>query len=196
MEIEAEEHVDLSDITPFAVLVVGGAIGLRTCAGDGRTLEILTHGCVTRPDEDNPTSFVRSTMVAIVPSRLALVDDRVCRWPPVVSEIISRLCQRARSAHAQKAMDSQLGLERRLLFCLWHLAERFGRRRSDGIDLPIPLTHELIAEVMGAARPSVTSALARLTAEGVVTRTPDRGWRLRPDSVDQLFEDSSRSSEA
>ncbi len=188
IRVEPGGQVDPAPLeAAFAVLVVEGVLGLHTAAGHGRTLEILTRGSICRPAEESPASFVDSSMRALARTRLALLDERLCRWPPLTSEIVSRLCQRIRSAHAQKAMDSQPGLERRVLFCLWRLAESCGRRRPDGVEVPVPLTHELLAEVMGAARPSVTTALRRLASAGVVTRTHARGWLLRSDSVDRLF---------
>jgi hypothetical protein len=192
MLIEAGERFDPRPIAgAMIVLVVSGTLGLRTVVGNGHSLEILTRGFVCSPLEENPASFVDSALIALTTSRVAILDDRICQWPPIMSEIVSRLCQRSRSALAQKALDSQAGLDRRVLFCLWHLAERHGHCRPDGVEVPVPLTHELLAEVMGAARPSITTALAHLASTGIVTRTHDRGWLLRPDSIDQLFDGDS-----
>jgi CRP/FNR family cyclic AMP-dependent transcriptional regulator len=187
--IEAGDRIELASLkAPLAVLVVDGVLGLKTQAGHGRALEVLIAGSLCRPDEDNPTSFVDSSLLPLARTKLALLDERVCRWAPIMSEIVSRLCQRTRSAQAQKALDSQSGLDCRVLFCLWHIAERCGRCREEGIEVPLPLTHELLAEILGAARPSVTTALTRLAKAGAVTRTHDRGWLLRHDSLDHLVE--------
>jgi CRP-like cAMP-binding protein len=45
------------------------------------------------------------------------------------------------------------------------------------VRLELPLTHELLAHLSGARRPSVSSALARLTADGRVRRERG-GWVL------------------
>ena len=174
-----------------AVMVVAGALALRSQVPGGRNLEILPPGSFCRPGEDNPASFVQSWIVALTESRIAIIDRptyaRLSRFPAITEEIISRLSQQGRAAHAQKAVDSQMGLERRVLLSLWHLAERCGRTRYDGIEVPIPLTHELFAEYLGAARPSVTTTLQRLVNAGLITRTANRGWLLRRDSLDRLL---------
>jgi DNA-binding GntR family transcriptional regulator len=44
--------------------------------------------------------------------------------------------------------------------------------------------------MVGAERPSVTTALSALAREGLVTRTPTRGWLLNgpvPDDVGELL---------
>ncbi len=58
----------------------------------------------------------------------------------------------------------------RIALLLWHLAERWGIVELDGILVPLPLTHRLIGQLVGAERPSVSHALGRLTSAGLVTR--------------------------
>ena len=50
------------------------------------------------------------------------------------------------------------------------LARAHGRVRPDGILIDIPLTHELLAWMVGSARETVTAALGRLELEGFVSR--------------------------
>ena len=61
----------------------------------------------------------------------------------------------------------------RIALLLWHLAERWGIVVADGILVPLPLTHRLIGQLVGAERPSVSHALARLSSAGLVTRDPN-----------------------
>ncbi len=67
-------------------------------------------------------------------------------------------------AHHQRVDD-------RLLLTLWHLAERWGRVRSDGIALPLPLSHQRLADLIGAHRPSVTTAIGDLSRAGALSRS-------------------------
>ena len=60
---------------------------------------------------------------------------------------------------------------------LWHLAGRWGRVRSDGAIVPLRLTHAVLAELVAARRPTVTSALSDLSRRGLVTAFHD-GWLL------------------
>jgi hypothetical protein len=60
---------------------------------------------------------------------------------------------------------------------LWHLAARWGRVELGGIRLSLPLTHRLLGQLVGAERPSVSHALARLAEAGLVTGRGDE-WHL------------------
>jgi hypothetical protein len=64
----------------------------------------------------------------------------------------------------------------------------------DGVVLRLPLTHQLLGRLIGARRPSVTSALQRLDRERLAVRTDDGGWLLRgrPDEVELQHEPSER----
>jgi CRP-like cAMP-binding protein len=80
-------------------------------------------------------------------------------------------------------MRSLKHVEARLLVQFWQLAERWGRVDRDGIAVTLPLTHELLAKLVGAARPSVTTALGRLAEGGLLLRSGNV-WRLSSDSRD------------
>jgi hypothetical protein len=60
---------------------------------------------------------------------------------------------------------------------LWNLAGRWGRVRSDGIVVPLRLTHTVLADLVAARRPTVTSALSELARQGAV-RAIREGWLL------------------
>jgi CRP-like cAMP-binding protein len=63
---------------------------------------------------------------------------------------------------------------------LWHLADRWGQMTSDGARVAPPITHSLLADLVAARRPSVSTALGRMTAAGVVKRVDD-AWILSGD---------------
>jgi CRP-like cAMP-binding protein len=51
---------------------------------------------------------------------------------------------------------------------LVQLARRYGKVGTDGLVLDLPLTHELLADMVGSTRETVTRSLARLAEEGFV----------------------------
>jgi 16S rRNA U516 pseudouridylate synthase RsuA-like enzyme len=67
------------------------------------------------------------------------------------------------------------------LTALWQLAETWGEAKKDGVHLSIRLPHRLLAELMGARRPSVTSALTELKSAGRLDRTSSGFLVLRGD---------------
>jgi CRP/FNR family cyclic AMP-dependent transcriptional regulator len=70
---------------------------------------------------------------------------------------------------------------------LFQLARDYGTVGPDGVQIELPLTHELLAQMVGSARETVTCSLARLRSEGLLERT-ERGYRLKiePDALETL----------
>jgi CRP/FNR family transcriptional regulator, cyclic AMP receptor protein len=68
----------------------------------------------------------------------------------------------------------------------WHLADRWGRVGPESIAIHVPLTHEMLAKLVGATRPTVTTALSRLAARDLLVRGADGIWRLSHRSHEAL----------
>ena len=49
---------------------------------------------------------------------------------------------------------------------------------TEGIALRLPLTHRLLAELIGARRPTVTTAVGQLESRGALSRRPRDEWLL------------------
>lgn len=154
--------------------------------------ELLGPGDLLRPwtEDDRSASVPAEAQWECLPgARLAVLDGRfaseTARWPSVAAALIEKAVQRSRSMHFQLAVCHLTGVDKRLLVTFWHLADRFGRMTADGVRLPLPLPHRTLASIVGARRPSVTSALTALRDEGSVERTED-GWLLRGQAPEQL----------
>jgi CRP-like cAMP-binding protein len=90
---------------------------------------------------------------------------------------------RSRHLALELAIVQERRVDRRLHMLLWHLADRWGRMTSDGAQVTAPLTHSLLAELVAARRPSVSTALGQLSEAGVLTRTGE-AWILTGDPPD------------
>jgi CRP-like cAMP-binding protein len=183
------------ELPPAHIPVESGALGLLMLegvvvrsfgVGDRRGLELFGGGDVLRPCErtgDVPLIVpAEVTWWALTPTRLALLDARftrrMCAHPEVIAQLIGRL-ERRSSAHAlRRTIIQQPRLPERLHLLLWHLADRFGRVHADGVVLALPLSHELLAQLAGAQRPSISRALKQLERAEVVARRPDGSWWL------------------
>ena len=75
-------------------------------------------------------------------------------------------------------------MDRRLKALFWHLAERWGRVSGDGVIVPLALTHRILGQLVGARRPTVSTALTELAEREELTRRPDGSWLLRGDPPD------------
>lgn len=169
----------------FGLLVLEGFLCRATEVKGRSSVEVLGRGDVLRPWEDDRAEApvpVRSGHRMLSPVSLAVLDRRfvesVAAWPEVAEAVCGRLVDRARWLAVQLALSRLRRIDDRLHILFWHLADRWGRVQRDGsVACPVPVTHELLAAMIGAQRPTVTAALAQLTAEGQVSRCR-KGWVL------------------
>src|SRR2546430_12566490 len=75
---------------------------------------------------------------------------------------MDRIMRRAHALAFHLAVSHLKLVETRLLVILWYYADRWGRVTPGGVLLPLRMTHSLLARVVGARRPSVSTALGRL----------------------------------
>jgi CRP/FNR family transcriptional regulator, cyclic AMP receptor protein len=163
-------------------LLLSGLILRRTRVNGSRSGELISRGDLIRPWLEDPVSFSRAEWRVMEPVRLAVLDRRVgvrlCTRPELSAALLDRLTLRTRSLAIHAATENVRGLEERLLVLFWHLAERWGHREQDAVVLPIRLTHETLSLLVGARRPSVTTALGVLAERGALSRREDSSWEL------------------
>ena len=94
---------------------------------------------------------------------------------------MDRAVRRSHWLALQLAIADLRRVEDRLVLFFWHFADRWGRVGPDGVTVPLPVTHEVLAQLVCAQRPTVTSALKRLSDDGTLTRRRDRTWLLSPE---------------
>jgi CRP/FNR family transcriptional regulator, cyclic AMP receptor protein len=172
------------DIDALGILVLDGLLTRNVEVAGTVSRELLGEGDIIRPwDDDSAVSPVpaRASWTIIEPSRFAVLDRRFTllggRWPKLNTEVIHRVLRRSRWLAVRLAIGSLRGTPDRIMLLLWHLAGNWGRVTPEGTLIPFRLTHEAIAELIGARRPSVTSAISELRAAGKVKRTRN-GWLL------------------
>jgi hypothetical protein len=55
---------------------------------------------------------------------------------------------------------------------------------GDGVLVPLALTHRILGQLVGARRPTVSTALSELAEREELVRRPDGSWLLRGDPPD------------
>lgn len=168
----------------LGLLVLEGVL-IRTVGIEGRFgAELLGEGDVLRPwqeDLEPATLRAASEWRVLAPTRVAMLDEHfaraVGRYPELGCCLVSRAIQRSRHLAVNMAIVHQARVDVRLHMLLWHLASRWGRVRGDGVTVPIRLTHSVLADLVAARRPTVTSALSELARQGAVMPVED-GWLL------------------
>jgi CRP-like cAMP-binding protein len=101
-------------------------------------------------------------------------------------ELFNRGTRRAHHLAVALAIAHHPRVEDRLLLTLWHLAERWGRVHRDGVVVPLPLGHQRLADLVGAHRPSVTTAMGALARAGSLSRRDNGDWVLHGAPPDDL----------
>ncbi|HUA12091.1 MAG TPA: Crp/Fnr family transcriptional regulator [Solirubrobacteraceae bacterium] len=168
----------------FGLLVVRGLIVRRVDVEGRFGSELLGDGDLLRPwqeDEPGETLSVTPAWRVIEPTRIALLDGqfarRASRYPQIGARLIGRALRRSRNLAVNMAIVHRTRVDVRLHMVLWHLAGRWGRVRPDGVSVPLHLTHSVLADLVAARRPTVTSALAELARQDLVYAGED-GWLL------------------
>jgi CRP-like cAMP-binding protein len=165
--------------TVVRALLIGEGVVFRCIhADDHVTGDLLGRGdVVTLRGDALPLPFGGDAEVeweVLADTTVAVVDARLlawaARWPTLVWPLLERGDRRHDRLMARVALVHRQRVEERLLVVLWELAERWGKVTPDGVVLPIPLRHHHLASLVASLRPSVTLALQRLAARGIVER--------------------------
>ena len=170
----------------FGLLVLDGMLARRVTLGRFDCTELLGEGDLLRPwtFDTAMTESIPShvTWQVVQPVRLAALDRRfalaVAPWPEVSAALMDRIIQRARWLAFQLAVSHVVRVDTRLLLMMWHFADRWGRMTKEGARVHLPVTHGVLASVVGARRPSVTTALGRLQDDRKIERLGDGAWLL------------------
>ncbi|HEY5431597.1 MAG TPA: Crp/Fnr family transcriptional regulator, partial [Solirubrobacteraceae bacterium] len=168
----------------IGLLVLEGVI-LHRVGIDGRFgAELIGEGDVLRSlqgEADASTLPLAVEWLILERARVAVLDGRfarqLARFPQVAGRLFARSVLRSRQLAVNMAIVHQARVDHRLHLLFWHLAGRWGRVRSDGVVLPLRLTHTVLADLVAARRPTVTSALSGLNRRGLVRAVGD-GWLL------------------
>lgn len=168
----------------IGMLVLEGLL-LRRVGIDGRFgAELLGEGDLLRPwqgEDSSPSLALTTGWRVLQPTRVALLDEAAARrfaaYPELTGRLVSRALERARNLAINMAIVHHARVNTRLQMLFWHLADRWGRVRSEGVILPLSLTHAVLADLVAARRPTVTTALTELSRHGSVLACAD-GWLL------------------
>jgi CRP/FNR family transcriptional regulator, cyclic AMP receptor protein len=171
---------ELDPATNFGMLILDGLIGRRMRIGRAVATELLSDGDIVRPwDETSMWEMIPPQLDwrVFTPARVAILDERLTaligRRPQLLVNFSGRLLRRARSATYLMVVSHLPRVEDRVHATLWHLGSSWGKMTPAGVVIPFRLTHEVLGEIVGAHRPSVTVAMQTLQGRGQLTRTQD-----------------------
>jgi CRP/FNR family transcriptional regulator, cyclic AMP receptor protein len=169
----------------YGLFLLSGFVVRRVGRAGRFGAELLGPGDLLRPWQTVGTFATRPfepVWSVAASAEVALLDAAFARraapYPTVAVQLVDRATLRSRHLVLALAIVQQPRVDRRLHWLFWHLADRWGRTGSEGVRIELPLTHSLLGELVAARRPSVTTALSGLVAEGKVEREGG-SWLLR-----------------
>ena len=164
----------------LGLLMLDGVIASEVVLEDTVSTELLGPGDLLRPwsgDCDSQLLRQQARWQILADSRLAVLgracSSALARFPEVNGALMDRTYARAQRLATMHSISHLNSVERRLLTLFWHIAERWGRVTTDGVAVPLALSHRLLGEMIGARRPTVTVSLAALEADGKLRRQED-----------------------
>jgi hypothetical protein len=165
----------------LGLLVLEGLMTRCTEVDDVQCPDLVGAGDLLRPwdDDDGERIDVRVTTswTVLQPVRLAVLDARFVealrRWPWIVNALMSRAVQRSNSMALRMAIPQIRRADDRIRMLFRDLADRWGRVTPEGTLVPLPLTNQLIAQLVCLRRPTVSSTMGRLAEDGEIVRRAD-----------------------
>jgi CRP/FNR family transcriptional regulator, cyclic AMP receptor protein len=167
-----------SSLPPSALLLVDEGFCVLRIPRPDAARSIITceagPGSVLLPPTDAEVLFglTESRLIAIPQEEV----DRLLRLPSVARMLLDQLATSL--GHKQEAIGNFADTRHleRVRRKLLQLARSYGRVSRDGIRIDFPLSHALLAEMIGSSRETVTRALDELQRSGFVVR---RGHKYR-----------------
>jgi CRP-like cAMP-binding protein len=169
-----------SSLPPSALLLVDEGFCVLRIPRPDAARSIITceagPGSVLLPPTDAEVLFglTESRLIAIPQEEV----DRLLRLPSVARMLLDQLATTL--GHKQEAIGTFAATRHveRVRRKLLQLARTYGRVGRDGIRIDFPLSHTLLAEMIGSSRETVTRALDELQRRGFVARRGHKYWLL------------------
>ena len=161
----------------FLLVEEGIVLITRLRAGATRRMILAVAGegaVLTPPGVDDRLEVLAPTwLTALTPA----AREALLRLPGAATVLADGLAAQLTDAFESLGHFSSVRHVERVREKLLQLARSHGRVVPGGIRLDLPLTHELLGEMIGSARETVTWAVAQLTREGFLSRE-GRCYRL------------------
>lgn len=161
-----------ADLPAARLFVVDeGVVLVRSLGGAGERSMIVAR---CGPGSIMPVPEANEYLQALTDAWMTAVPQAVWRRFLAVPEVVERLVagleetllRQREASRALAAVRNTDRVRRQLL----ELAREHGRVCRDGIRIDLPLTHDLISDMVGCARETVTRAFDDLQREGFVER--------------------------
>jgi CRP-like cAMP-binding protein len=161
-----------ADLPRVRLIVIEDGIAIiRTQHAESRREIVTCHagrGSLVLPPGEG------EALKALLPTRARTFDAaaaaRLVAVPGAARPLFDALAATLRQKHQTIAMLASIHHVDRVRDKLVQLARDHGRVTAAGVRIDLPLTHDLLGQMVGSTRETVTRALEQLQEEGFVTR--------------------------
>lgn len=186
IRLDAGAALPAGELPQAALFVVEkGTVVVARAAEQSRRRMVISlarkDAVLPRPERDEEiTALEHAALTALVPEAY----EAFLSLPSAAAFIAQALCDAMREYRRSLAVFGRTSHKERLQEKLLQLAATHGRVVRDGVVLDLPVTHALLAEMIGSARETVSAALGELAAAGFIHRN-GRVYRLavRPEDL-------------
>ena len=192
---EGERLVPLIDPPERLLILLEGLAKMTAVSDDGlervlyvfKPYEIVGSRVLSNERMETPFEVVAMKAVqAIAIGREGL--ERISRDHPEVLMAVTQELSRRLDAMAERVLEAMSAeVPRRLCHLLLDFAEINDRELGELVPLTYPLTHELMAQIIGASRPHTSTVLRDLEEMDAVQRRKGRGLLVRPERIQEIM---------
>lgn len=154
----------------------GSMIGIRALTSQDRELK---HNAQALTDVEI-VSIPRQDYIEIV-----------SKYPEYLVDLLSVFIDRLNYSEQKIEGFVTTNATTRVANFLSYVANRFGNKRGKIITLPIPLTHQQVAEFVGSARETVTIAISKLEKEKIIKNERGKIAILNLNKLNSYFKPKS-----
>jgi CRP-like cAMP-binding protein len=156
---------------PTSLLLIEDGLVLVAASTGGSARRIVvglagSSSVLLPPDaHERLEGLAADTRMTVVSSR---ANRRLLEIPTAAVEISEAIKRGLHDGRENLALFASRRPADRVRRKLIQLAHDYGKVGTDGLILDLPLTHELLADMIGSTRETVTRALAQLAREGII----------------------------
>ena len=140
-------------------------------------------------DIDEETRFFYSAFsnIEVYVTNKDELADFMKKNPDILFEVCAEITRKFSDLHYRVNATAKLKSREKILHTLAFIADRFkNRKRSEQVELSLPLTHQDIASLVGLTRETTATTLKKLKDEGYINYNKDRFLVYR-DKIEEML---------
>jgi CRP/FNR family transcriptional regulator, cyclic AMP receptor protein len=189
VDLTPGDHLGGDELAPPATLgavVLSGFLVREWITARRASADLIGPGDVVQVEVAEPMAAMlhqTAAWTALTAARLALLDGaffaRAADWPEIAGALLERAGRLGQRLSLRGAIAALPTVDARLLASFWLWASQWGAVAGQGVVLRVPLSHERLARLIQARRPTITTAIGRLRRAGLISQRRDGSWVLR-----------------